>query len=68
MVVQEKAEPQHPARPQVGLVWQYETHRPGQVRRLGQQDFTFLQGLAYQAELVGFEVAQAAMDQLARLG
>ena len=47
---------------------QHETQGPGKMGRLGQQHLAFLQRLADQAEFVGFQVAQAAMDQLGRLG
>ncbi|MNJ80518.1 hypothetical protein D3C77_789280 [compost metagenome] len=42
-----------------------ETHRLDDMRGLGQQDFTLGQGFAHQAEFVVFQVAQAAVDQLA---
>ncbi len=38
------------------------------MRRLGQQHLALLQRLAHQPELVVFQIAQAAMDQLGRLG
>ena len=64
MVVEEEAEPQHPPGPEVRLVRQHEAQRPAEMRRLGQQHLALLQRLAHQAELVVFEVAQPAMDQL----
>ena len=66
MVVKEEPQPQHPARAQMGLVRQHEAQRPGEVRGLGEQHLALLQRLAHQPELVMFEVAQAAMDQLGR--
>ena len=66
MVVEEEAQPQHPARPQMRLVRQHEAQRKGEVRRLGQKHLALLQGLAHQPELVVLEIAQAAMDQLGR--
>ena len=68
MVVEEEAESQHPAWPEMRLVWQHEAQGPGQMRRLGQQHLAFLQGLAHQPELVLLQVAQAAMDELGCLG
>ena len=66
MVVEEEAQPQHPAWPQMRLMRQHETQRKGEVRRLGQQDLALLQRLAHQPELVVLQIAQAAMDQLGR--
>ena len=64
MVVEEQAGADHPARAQPGHVGHHEARRPDQVRRHAQQRFAFRQGLGHQAELVLFEIAQAAMDQL----
>ncbi len=38
------------------------------MRRSGEQSFAFEQGLAHQPEVVGFQIAQAAVDQLCRPG
>ena len=65
MVVEEQAEPDEPGRPHVRHVRQDEAHRPDDVRRRPQQHLALDQRLADQPELVIFEVAQAAMDQLA---
>ena len=64
MVVEEQPEPQQPRRPQLGVIRQYETQRPDDVRRDAPQHLALLQGLAHQPELVVLEVAQPAMDQL----
>ena len=68
MIVEPEAEPQHPSRPQVRFVRQHEAQRPRQVGRLGEQHFALLQRLADQAKFIGFQVAQAAMDQFGRAG
>ena len=68
MIIEEEAEPQHPARAQVRLVRQHETQRPGEVWRFGQQHLAFLQRLAHQPEFVLFQIAQAAVDELGCLG
>src|SRR5579884_3674297 len=54
------------ARPQAALVGQNEAQRPDQVRRARQQDLAFGQRLADQAERPVLEIAQPAVDQLAR--
>ena len=65
MVVQPQSRAQHPARAQVRLPGQDETQRMDQVRGLPAYRLTLTQRFAHQAELALFEVAQAAMDQLA---
>jgi hypothetical protein len=65
VVIQEQAGTDHPRRAQVRAVRQHEAHRLDDVRGLGQQHFALGQGFAHQAEFVMFEVAQAAVDQLA---
>ena len=65
MVVEEQAEPDEPGRAHLRHVRQHEAHRPDDVRRGAQQHLALDQRLAHQPELVVFEVAQAAMDQLA---
>jgi hypothetical protein len=64
VVVEKQAESHHPGRPHRRVVRQHEAQRPHDVRRVAQQDFALLQGLAHQAELVVLQVAQAAVDQL----
>ena len=64
MIINEQPKPQHPGRAQALVVWQDEAQRPDDMRRDLPQHFTLLQGLSYQPELVSFEVAQPAMDQL----
>ena len=64
MVVEEQAEAHEPGRADALLVGQDEAQRPDDVRRGVQQALALEQGLADQAELVIFEIAQAAMDQL----
>ncbi|MNR09989.1 hypothetical protein D3C85_1262150 [compost metagenome] len=65
VVIEEQTGANHPRRAQVRAVRQHETHLLDDVRSLGQQHFTFGQGFTHQAEFVMFEVAQAAVDQLA---
>ncbi|MNT08747.1 hypothetical protein D3C72_1434980 [compost metagenome] len=65
MVVQPKAEAQHPAWPQMRLPRKHEAQRPHQERRLPAHHLALAQRLAHQAELALLQVAQAAMDQLA---
>ncbi len=66
MVVEEQPEAQQPGRPQPGVMRQHEAQRPDDVRRRTQQHLALDQRLADQPELVVFEIAQAAMDQLGR--
>jgi hypothetical protein len=47
---------------------QHEAQRPHDVRRTAQQHLTFLQRLGHQRELVGLQVAQAAVDELGGAG
>ena len=68
MVVEEKAEPDHPGGPQVIGMRQHEPQRPDDVRRVREQDFPLFQGLAHEPEFVVFEIAQAPVDQLGRGG
>jgi len=68
VVIQEQTCADHPRRAQVRAVRQYKTHLLDDVRGLGQQHFAFGQCFTHQAELVMFEVAQAAVDQLAAGG
>jgi hypothetical protein len=64
VIVEKQADADQPRRPQVRHVRHHEAQRPHDVRRRAQQRFTLLQRLADEAELVVFEVAQAAVNQL----
>ena len=66
VVVEEEAGADHPGRPKRGVVRQHEGQRPGDVRREPEQHLALGQRLAHEAELVELEIAQAAMDELAR--
>ena len=68
VVVEEQAEPDQPGRAQALGVRQHETHRPDDVRRVLPQNLALHQRFAHQPELVIFEIAQAAMDELGRTG
>ena len=68
MVVKEQAEPEQPGRAQAGVMRQNETQGPDDVGRDLPEDFALDQRLADQAELVIFEIAQAAMHELGRPG
>ncbi|MCY1398690.1 hypothetical protein D9M71_137260 [compost metagenome] len=68
VVVEEQPGADHPRRAQVRLVRQDEAHRPDDVRRLVQQDFALGEGFAHQAQFAVFQIAQAAVDQLAAGG
>jgi hypothetical protein len=67
-VVQEQAGPDQQRRALAGVVRHDEAQRPHDVRRAAQQQFAFDQCLAHQAELAMLEIAQAAVNQLARGG
>ena len=64
VVVQKQARTQQPGGAARRTQRQDKAQRPDDVRGDGQEALTFLQGLADQAELVGFQVAQPTMDQL----
>ena len=64
-VVEEEAGADQPGGPLAAIVGHHEAQRVHDVGRAAQQDLALGQGLAYQAELVVFEVAQAAVHQLA---
>ena len=64
VVVEEQPRADHPARPHLRPVRQHEAHGPDDVGRDAQQHLALGQRLAHQAELVLFQVAQPAMDQL----
>src|SRR5690606_9476473 len=66
MVVQEQAEADQPDRTLLGAVRQNEAQRPRDVRRDAQQNLALDQRLAHQSEFAVFEIAQPAVDQLAR--
>ena len=65
MIVEEQAEAHEPGRALLGRMRQHEAHGPDDVRGGVQQHLALDQRLAHQAELVIFEIAQAAMDELA---
>ena len=66
VVVDRQAEAEQPGGPEAGVVRQHEAQRPGDVRRARKQHLALDQRLADQPELVVFEVAQAAVDELGR--
>ena len=66
VVVDEEAEPDHPARPLSVDVRQHEAQRPHQVRRLRHQDLALEQGLAHEPEIVALEIAKPAVNELGR--
>jgi hypothetical protein len=68
MVIKKQPEPDEPGRPILRRMRQHEAHRPDDVRRGPQKHLALDQRLAYQPELVIFQIAQAAMHQLARAG
>ena len=65
MVVEKEAEAHQPGRALLRRMRQHEAHGPDDVRRGVEQHLALDQRLAHQAELVVFEIAQAAMHQLA---
>ena len=64
MVVEEQAEPDQPGRTQALGVGQHEAHRPDDVRRIAPQHLALHQRFTHQPELVIFQIAQSAVDQL----
>ena len=66
MVVEEQAKAQQPSRAQCLVVRQDEAQRPDDVRRDPPQHLALHQRLAHQTELVIFQIAQPAVDQLGR--
>ena len=68
VVVQKQAQPHQPGRAVLRRMRQHEAHRPDDMRGRCHQDLTLDQRLAHQAELVIFQIAQPAMDQLAGAG
>ena len=67
-VVQTQAGPDHPRRALAAVVRHHKAQRPHDMGSAAQQHFTLEQRLAYQAEGIVFEVAQAAVYQFARSG
>jgi hypothetical protein len=65
MVIEEEARADHPGRPLLRRMGQDEAHRPDDVRSRREQHLALDQGLPHEAELVVFEISQAAMDELA---
>src|SRR5262245_9179560 len=65
MIIEKETEPDEPRRALLRRMRKHQPHRPDDVRRCLEQDLALGQGLAHQAELVIFEIAQAAMDVLA---
>ena len=64
MVIKPKAKADHPARPPTLGLWQDKPQRPADMRRNMDQPLALLQGFPHKAELVIFQIAQSAMDQL----
>ena len=64
VVVQEEPGADHPRGSQVRVVRQHEAQRPRQMRCGGEHHLALLQRFPHQAEVVVFEVAQSAVDQL----
>src|SRR5438876_7969759 len=68
MVVEEQPEAEQPSRTKACMVRQNETQGADNVGRDLPEDFALDQGLADQAKLVIFEIAQAPVHQLGRPG
>ena len=68
VIIQKQPKPQQPGGPEALVMRQHKAQRPDNVWRDAQQDFTFNQRFTYQAEFVMFQIAQATMDQLGRIG
>ena len=64
MIVEDEPEAQQPRRAQARVMRQHEAQRPDDVRRGAPQHLAFAERLAHEAELVMFEIAQPAVDQL----
>jgi hypothetical protein len=64
VIVEKKADADHPARPQLGNMRHDEAGRPYEVPGDAQQDLALGERFAHQLELVLLEVAQPAVDQL----
>ena len=65
MVVEKEPGAHQPSRTLLGTVWQHETQWPDDMRRDSEQHLALDQCLAHQPELVIFEIAQAAVHELA---
>ncbi len=68
VVIEEQAGADHPGRTQVRAMGQAKTHGASDVRGHAEQHFPLRQRLFHQPEFVVFEIAQAAVDQLAGVG
>ena len=68
VVIEEQAGADHPGRAQVRAMGQPETHGTGDMGGHAEQHLPLRQRLFHQPEFVMFEVAQAAVDQLAGVG
>ena len=66
IIVEKKADPDHPGRPHTRVVRHHEAQRPHDVRSALEQNFAFPQRLSHQRKFVILEIAQAAMNQLGR--
>ena len=66
VIVEEQAGPNQPGRALLRRMRQHEAHRPDDMRRGCEQNFPLDQRLSHQAKLVIFQIAQAAMHELAR--
>ena len=67
MIVEEKRRTDHPRRPEMRLVGQHKSQRLDEMRRRAKQDFPLGQRFGNQPELVVFEIAKTAMNQLRAL-
>ncbi len=68
VIVEKEACPDHPGRALLRAVRKDKPHRPDDVRRRAEQDLALDQRLADEAKLIIFEIAQAAVNKLARPG
>src|SRR5271170_319412 len=66
MIVEKQAEPQQPSGSEALVMRQHESQRPDNMRGHAPERFALHERFAHQPKLVVFEVAQAAVDQLAR--
>jgi len=65
MIVEEKTQAKKPGGPLLGRMRQDEAHRPNDMRCCAQQNLALDERFAHQTELVIFEIAQAAVNELA---
>ena len=63
-IVKKQSRTQHPFRPHGAVMRKDETQWPHDMRRCGQQHFALVQGFGDQSELVLFQIAEPAVDQL----